>query len=197
MEPLDMRTYFNEGRSFVDLFSIARKRTFVDIGAYCLMPNHFHILVKEKIENGITKFIGKLLTAYSMYFNKRQQRTGSLFEGRFKARHVDSDEYLKYLFSYIHLNPIKLIDKEWRENNIPDRIKAHKYLQEYPYSSHLDYHQIIVRKETVILNKSAFPEYFLQPKEFDAFISDWLSIKESFLQTDLTSKKTKDRPSFV
>lgn len=58
------------------------------------------------------------MTAYTMYFNKKYERTGSLFQGTFKAEHLDRDEYLKYIFTYIHLNPIKLIDPKWRENGI-------------------------------------------------------------------------------
>ena len=56
----------------------------------------------------------KLLTAYTMYFNKKNERTGPLFSGMFKATHANEDEYLKYLFSYIHLNPIKLIEPLWK-----------------------------------------------------------------------------------
>lgn len=177
---LDMRNYFNEGRTFVELFGIERGETLVDIGAYCLMPNHFHLLVREKNDNNISIFMRKLLTGYSMYFNKRCQRTGSLFEGKFKANHVDNDAYLKYLFSYIHLNPVKLINKEWKEDDISDRNKAHNHLQGYTYSSYLDYHRITTRKESVILNKSVFPEYFSQPKEFEDFIKEWLDIKDLF-----------------
>ena len=77
-----------------------RGDTLVDIGVYCLMPNHFHFLIREKIDGGITKFMSKLLTSYSMYFNRKYKRTGGLFEGRFKAKHVNSDEYLKYLAKY-------------------------------------------------------------------------------------------------
>ena len=68
----------------------------VDIGAYCLMSNHFHILIREK-ENNIPKFMAKLLTSYSMYFNIKYERKGKLFESHFQAQHVDDDEYLRYL----------------------------------------------------------------------------------------------------
>ncbi|HEV7423627.1 MAG TPA: transposase, partial [Candidatus Paceibacterota bacterium] len=79
-----------------------REETIVYIGAYCLMPNHFHILVREKIENGISTYMRKLLTAYSMYFNKKYERTGKLYEGVFKSIHASKDAYLKYLYSYTH-----------------------------------------------------------------------------------------------
>ena len=94
-----------------------REKTIVNIGIYCLMPNHFHILVREKIENGISTYMRKLLTGYSMYFNKKYKRTGKLYEGVFKSTHVSNDNYLKYLYSYIHLNPAKLINKNYKWQN--------------------------------------------------------------------------------
>ena len=159
------------------LDKIERDKTLVDIGAYCLMPNHFHLLLHEKVDDGISKFLEKFLTAYSMYFNKKHERTGKLFEGRSLATHVDTDIYLKYLFSYIHLNPVKIIDPNWKENGIANRDKAKQYLLNYKYSSYLDYAGI-ERVENIILNKSAFPEYFEDFKEFEQFIDEWLSFKE-------------------
>lgn len=156
------------------LDKIKRGDTLVDIGAYCLMPNHFHLLLREKKEGGISRFLEKLLTGYSMYFNKRYERTGKLFEGRFRAQHVDTDEYLKYLFAYIHLNPVKMIDPEWKDNGIIDRQKAKDYLAEYNFSSYVDYIDISRREEGLLLNKQAFPEYFVDFKEFDKFINEWL-----------------------
>ncbi|MEK7569136.1 MAG: transposase [Patescibacteria group bacterium] len=154
-----------------------RGDTIVDVGAYCLMPNHFHLLLHEKIEGGISLFMQKVLTAYSTYFNKKYGRTGSLFEGVFKAVHVDTDEYLRYLFSYIHLNPVKIIDPKWKKNGIIDRAAAKKYLAEYYHSSYFDY-MGRNREEGRILNKKAFPQYFLNFKDFDQFIDEWLSFKD-------------------
>ena len=151
--------------------------TIVDIGVYCLMPNHFHLLLHEKVEDGISLFILKLLTAYATYFNKKYERTGSLFEGKFKATHADSDEYLKYLFSYIHLNPVKIIDPKWKENGISDRAKAKKYLDSYVQSSYLDYTGT-KREESRILNKAAFPQYFRNNKEFNNYLNEWLAFKD-------------------
>src|SRR3989344_979129 len=96
------------------VYEIDKTDILVHIGAFCLMPNHFHVLITQMEENGISKFMQKLSTAYSMYFNKKYKRTGCLFEGKFKSQHVDTDEYLKYLFSYIHLNPVKLIQEDWK-----------------------------------------------------------------------------------
>ena len=103
----------NKGQT---LFDLEREILLVNIGAYCLMPNHFHLLITQsgEKENNISIFMQKLSTSYSMYFNKKYNRTGGLFEGKFKAQHLDKDPYLKYIFSYIHLNPLKTLDQHWQ-----------------------------------------------------------------------------------
>lgn len=160
-----------------DLYLFERGKPLVSIGAYVLMPNHFHILITEKEEKGISKFMQKLSTGYVMYFNKKYKRTGSLFEGKFKSKHLDSDEYLKYIFSYIHLNPIKLIQKDWKENGIENKTKAFNYLNSYPFSSFIDY-QKKERKQNLTLDYNSFPKYFLSCKNFNQEIIEWLSYGE-------------------
>ena len=154
-----------------------RGEEITSIGAYCLMTNHFHILVKETDEGGISKFISRVLTSYSSYFNKKYKRTGRLFEGTFKATCVDNDEYLKYLFAYIHINPIKIIDSKWKENRISDFNRARKYVESYGYSSYLDYAGVD-RKEKKILDKKAFPEYFENQNNFKWYVDEWLSYSD-------------------
>jgi putative transposase len=155
---------------------IKRGEPLVAIGAFCLMPNHFHFLVKEIREKGLSKFMEKLTTGYSSYFNKKHDRVGPLFQGRFKAEHVDEDEYLKYLYSYIHLNPVKMFDAHWKEKGITDRVAAKKYLDNYRYSSYLEYTGVL-REEGAILTSTEFPEYFLGSHEFEGFVDDWLAFK--------------------
>lgn len=166
---LNRETNFN-------IYEIERINLLVDMGAYCLMPNHFHILITERIEGGISKFMQKLSTAYSMYFNKKYKRTGGLFEGKFKSQHASTDRYLKYLFSYIHLNPIKLIQKDWKEKGIKNKKEAIEYLNKYHYSSFLDFvgEKRIQRK---ILNTEAFPQYFPNKNSFVREILEWLSLR--------------------
>lgn len=180
--PIHISNYKNyQGLALMDLLSTEKGDTLVDIGAYCLMPNHFHILVREKIENGISMFMHKVMTGYTMYFNKKYKRSGSLFSGTFKAQHVYRDEHLKYLFAYIHLNPVKLIDSKWRENGISNKKKAEEYLHEYSYSSYLDYLSE-GRKEGVIINKKAFPKYFATKGEFHSHVLWWLSFSDEFIK---------------
>ena len=159
-------------------YDFERGGLLVNIGAYCLMPNHFHILITQTEKGDISKFMQKVSTAYVMYYNKKYKRTGSLFEGKFKAEHLYRDPYLKYIFSYIHLNPVKLIDKHWKEKGIKNKKAALEYLSNYKYSSYLDY----LGKERIqnrILNIKSFPKYFPTEKEFSKEIFEWITFKEN------------------
>lgn len=153
------------------------KERLVDIGLYCLMNNHFHLAVRERRENGISQFMLKLLTGYSMYFNKKHDHSGTLFQGEFKAKLADSDEYLRYLFAYIHLNPLKLRFGEWKGKGL-NKIVAKKFLDNYPYSSYQEYNLGTKRLESVILNPVQFPKYFSTPKESLDELFDWLESSE-------------------
>ncbi|MBP7006755.1 MAG: transposase [Candidatus Pacebacteria bacterium] len=158
-----------ETRSVGEKFN--RGETLVDIGAYCLMPNHFHILVHEKNDGGISKYMLKLMTGYTMYFNKKYERTGKLYEGIFKSTHSNRDTYLKYLYSYIHLNPAKIIDKNWKNENIRDVKKLLEYISEYQYSSMVEYKS----NNFKILTPTPFPFYFKNFKNHKSELFEWLN----------------------
>lgn len=76
----------------------------VNFVCYCLNPNHYHFLLQQLVDKGIQKFMQKIGTGYVMYFNKKHKRSGSLFQGKYKAIHVNSNEYLLHLNTYINLN---------------------------------------------------------------------------------------------
>lgn len=156
-----------------DIFTFDRGETIVEIGAYCLMPNHFHLLFREKGDGNISLFMQKLATAYVMYFNKKYDRSGSLFEGKFKSKHINSDRYLKYIFSYIHLNPVKIIDSKWKEMGVKDKNKALDFCKKYQYSSLSILSEESNYKHTI--NNQAFPKYFSNLKEYEAEIFEWLN----------------------
>lgn len=150
----------------IDAWNFNKEEPLVEICAWVLMPNHFHIvLISHRSDlwaenyNPITEFMRKLSTAYAMYFNKKYSRTGSLFEGKFKSKNIGKDNYFNYLFSYIHLNPIKLIQFDWKENGIKNQKKALSYLMDFSYSSFQDFYGI-PRKEGKIINKNSLPEFF-------------------------------------
>ncbi|MBI2065460.1 MAG: transposase [Candidatus Zambryskibacteria bacterium] len=160
-----------------NVYEIERGDRLVFIGAYCPMPNHLHILIKQNSENGISKFMQKFLTGYSMYYNIKYERTGSLFEGKFKVEHLGNDGYLKYVFSYIHLNPVKLIYPDWKESGLGDKKRVLSFLSKYTYSSFLDY-IMINRPENAILDRNEFPDYFPSKKHFENEILDWISYRD-------------------
>ena len=163
--------------SKIDAWDFDKGNTIVDICSWVLMPNHFHLILishrsdlwKDKY-NPISEFMRKVFTSYTMYFNKKYNRTGSLFEGKFKSKHIEKENYFNYLFSYIHLNPVKLIQKNWKENGIFDKNMAVDFLNKYKYSSFLDFSGI-KRKESKIINKSLLPAHIVNAKPKDLF--DW------------------------
>jgi len=137
--------------------SFERGNPLVEIGAYCLMPNHFHLLIREVTEGGIARFMQKLCTGYTMYFNTKNERTGALLAGTFKSKHVSDDRYLKHLVSYFHLNPAELMDAKWKTGHayLPTLTRD---LSQYRYSSLPD----LVgerRPENALIGKSLFELY--------------------------------------
>jgi len=174
--------YLCNGTKSIKLKDISHKNVFlydrgdqlVDICTYCLMGNHFHLLLKEKVEGGISKFMQKLATAYSMYFNIKYKHSGTPFEGTYKAKHIDSDPYLKYIFSYIHMNPIEHIEKDWKEVGIRNSKRALEYAENYKYSSLRDYLGE-ERLSSNLLNRKAFPDYFEDVEGVKREIIGWLN----------------------
>jgi putative transposase len=159
-------------------YALEFDKQLVSIGAYCLMPNHFHLLLSPKTETSLSLFMQKIATSYSMYFNRRYERTGSLFEGKFKAEFVNEDRYLKYLYSYIHLNPVKLVQSDWREVGIKNLSQVTNYLNQYPYSSYVDVVGM-KREESVILEPASFPVYFENVEKAQEEIQEWLSYSQT------------------
>lgn len=162
--------------TLVERLMLERTERLVNICAYCLMPNHFHLIIQEKEENSISRFMQKLTTGYTMYFNRLNERTGSLFQGRFKATHIGGDRYLKYLLSYVHLNPVKIVNPKWEENGVKNRNQAERFLEQYQYSSFLDFCGKD-RLEEKIITKSVLPKYFSSINDFRSTIRAWLSFE--------------------
>jgi len=166
----------------INAWDFEKGESIVNIGAWVLMPNHFHLYMTPKTEarlpsgNAITDFMHRVLTSYSKYFNAKYKRTGSLFEGKFKSVHMEKETQAKYLFSYIHLNPIKFIDPKWREQGIKNKKAALKFLNDYKWSSYSDYLGVI-RQENKVINRIDFLNYFNSKNSFLEEIFDWIEIK--------------------
>lgn len=128
----------------------------IEIIIFCLMPNHFHLLLKQISEQGISRFMKKISDSYTRYFNTRNERIGPVFQGAFKAVHIENDEQLTHLSRYIHLNP--LVSFIVRENN---------FLY-YPWSSFKYY----VNNISGFVNTSPVLEHFKNSKDYFQFVLD-------------------------
>lgn len=129
----------------------------ITIIAFVLLPNHFHFLVKQKIENGISKFFKNISDSYTRYFNTKHERLGPIFQGQFKAVRIESDQQLLHLSRYIHLNPYTSF-----------LVKTLDQLQNYPWSSLPQY---LSKKEGFCEIKDII-DHFPSTNDYWKFISD-------------------------
>lgn len=135
-------TYFFGNAGTIDVrrrYNKKKRKLLVDVHAFCLMDNHYHLLISSKIENGIPKFMKKINMGYSKYFNIKYDRSGALFEGRHKKILIREEAHFIHLPYYIHLNPLDYIASEWRNRKIKDFKKSIDFINSYRWSSHLDY----------------------------------------------------------
>jgi len=122
---------------------------------YCLMPNHFHLLIRQNSDVKISKLIQKLCTGYAAYFQKKYGHVGHLFQGAFKSIHIDNESYLTWLSAYIHQNPVSAY-----------LVKDPK---DYPFSSYLDY---IGLRDDGLCDKSPILSKFKSKEEYKKFVLD-------------------------
>jgi len=138
------------------------RKLLVEILAFCLMPNHFHLILRQIRENGIVKFMQKLGTGYTMYFNKKYERVGGLFQGTYKAVLIEAEPHFIHLPFYVHLNPLELIN--YRGLTSIDWKKAMEFLENYRWSSFPDY---IGRKNfPSVTSREFFLKFFGGEKEY-------------------------------
>lgn len=121
-------------RKFEEIMAFPRNTRIVDIAAFCLMPGHFHLVLRQRSEGGITTFMRKIGTAYTLYFNARYAREGNLFLKPFQSLQISSEEYPK-LISYVHSAPTVLYEPEWKAGHVVDYQFLAEHLAAYPYSS--------------------------------------------------------------
>ena len=157
------------------------RKLLVEILAFCLMPNHVHLLVRQLQDGGIKKFMQKF-GGYATYFNKKYHRQGYLFQGRYRAVQIKDDNQLITVFVYIHTNPIAIIYPKWKENGIRDTKRAIRYLKEYRWSSYLDF--IGVKNFPSITSREFFIELMGGLKGCQRFVNDWLFQKRRLSDFD-------------
>jgi len=138
-----------------------KRKLLVEILVFTLMPNHYHLLVKQKAKNGIVRFMQKLGTGYAMYFNQKYERVGALFQGRFKAVRVENDAHFLHLPHYIHTNPLEL---KYGGSTSINWKQGIKYLQNYRWSSFPDY--IGKKNFPSVTSRDFLLDFFGGPKEY-------------------------------
>ncbi|MDO8593515.1 MAG: transposase [bacterium] len=122
---------------------------------FCIMPNHFHLIIRQNGDIPISKLILRLATSYSMYFNSKYTHVGHVFQDRFKAVHIENDRYLRHLSAYIHLNP-----------KVAGLVKA---TVDWRYSSYPEY---ICTREDAVCKKDVILDQFSSSKDYQRFVEN-------------------------
>lgn len=156
--------------SIQELIKIPRS-PLISIYAFSLLPNHYHLLVSPAVEGGVAKFMQKVATGYTMYFNKKSERSGALFQGKYKIKHIVEERYLKYLFEYIHLNPVR------EEFDAVDTGQVDSIVEKAannPWSSLSAYSgKETGRLSDAVLNKSLFLEVHSSYEQHQESLCNW------------------------
>jgi len=163
---LDKEDYLN----YLERLRKYKEKYNISVVCYCLMPNNFHLLLKENKDVPVSRFMHALHTSYSIYSNNKHNQRGHLFEGRFKHKEIEKEEYLPYITAYIHFNPIKE--------------KSVEKLEDYQWSSYPDY--IGVREGTLcqkdlILGNMKTEEY----KKLTEEIKEKMLLNDAFFEAIL------------
>jgi putative transposase len=166
---------YKDRRSFNNLAMQRPSDGLVDILACCLMPNHYHLLVREKVDGGAGAFSKKVSGGYTQYFNLKNNRSGFLFQGRTKIVPIKKEAHFIHIPYYIFSNPIKLAESCWKEKGIENMKKILEFLKNYKWSS---FNGTILRNDTIfsdVVNSEAFLKLFnVKPKEFEKYFIEWL-----------------------
>ena len=137
-----------------------QKRYQISICAYCLLPNHYHFLLKSHQDDTLSPFMQSLFSAYTQAVNRQQNRQGPLFQSRFRAIPVDEERYFAHLACYIHANPVvgglAGTDEDW------------------PYSNYLD---VIGKRSDTLKNTDLVPERFATGAEYQEFVQDYITYR--------------------
>ncbi|MBU1179301.1 transposase [Patescibacteria group bacterium] len=148
------------------------RKLLVEILIFALMPNHFHLLLKQKKENGIVKFMQKLGTGYVNYFNKKYKRVGPLFQGKFKAVSINDHAHFLHLPYYLHLNPLELTNYR----SPTSIVEQMKFLENYKWSSFPDY--IGKKNFPSVTQREFLLDFFGGAEKYKKETKEWLKEKD-------------------
>ena len=170
LDDQDYKVFLHYLEKYLDSSSQHSLAKNIKLLAYCLMPNHFHLFCLQLTKDGITKLIRALSTSYVMYFNRKYDRLGTLFQGIFKAAHIDQDSYFLHISRYIHLNPQKTTP-DWRN---------------YPYSSYSVY---MGKKNVSWIDPAPVLNFFTESKNNNTILPQKHFSYKSFVEDFSTNSK--------
>jgi len=176
------RWQINKLPSRTFLANIGERRLLVEILAFCLMPNHVHLLVKQLQEGGISKFMRKIGAGYGIYYNQKYKRVGHIFQGRYKLIHIENDKQLYTIFVYIHTNPAAIIFPNWKEAGIKNVKRAIDFVENYRWSSYQDY--LGNKNFPSLTNREFLTEIMGGLKECKRLVDDWLYRKHELFDLE-------------
>ncbi len=157
-----------------DVVRRARTRTtIVNILAHALMPNHFHLVLQQRVDGGVSKFMQKVGTGLTMYFNEKYKHKGVLLQGSFKSKPIEDEEYLARVVRYVHLNPVELFEPTWKEDGIKSRKGTIIFLRDFRWSSYQDY--IGIKNYPSLLARDIIEENLLLGKDHEEFVCELLN----------------------
>jgi putative transposase len=155
------QSIFREGKNYIFLLGLLKKVAVdcdISVIAYCLLPNHYHWLIRQNGEFEAGKLVARVFGSYSQAFNKVYNRSGTLFEGKFQAILVESDEYLRHLCRYIHANPVR-----HGISLSPDL---------WPYSNYLEW---IGKRTGTLVDQAFVTTHFPKPGQYEAYVLSYLT----------------------
>jgi len=155
-----------------------KRKLLIEILAFCLMPNHVHLLVKQIRDGGISKLMRKIGAGYGIYYNNKYKRRGHVFQGKYRIVHIENEEQLKTLFVYIHANPVSMMVPNWKEEGI--KIKkleeVIKFLENYKWSSYSDY--LKNKNFPSLTNREFLTRIIGGVQGCREFVNSWLQFKK-------------------
>lgn len=160
-----------------NLYNVKNRVPIVEILGFTLMPNHYHLILKEIVPGGISLFMRKLSNGYTGYFNEKYGRkgVGGIFQGRYQSVRIKDDRQLVAIFNYVHTNPIELVEPKWKDLIVKDKNKALKFLEVYKWSSYHDY--VGNLRFPNVTDRDFYNDLLGGPKQRRRLIKDWIEFK--------------------
>jgi len=176
LEKLGPRDWRDGHNTFEWHAELGEHKPLVEIISYCLMPNHFHLLLREIISGGISKFMRKLGIGYTTYRNVKSSEVGRIFQGQYKGKTVTDETYLQYLDAYIQvINPLELFEGGISAG-LADFDKAFQFALDYPFCS---LGEAFGSRNLHIINRDCFKDTFTDLPSYKDFCKDALIVRNA------------------